>query len=200
VTRSRWRIVAGIGIPVVLAIGVVVVLLLQGRHPAGQAAPTTAAPATSAPPPVTTGPPNPPKATGENWLAIMSDILTYRHSLYENPQPNLLDQIYDKRCPCYRREFQALTDLKRRGRRYSDEGVEVLKAQLLGRAKGRPSDVAVEVLLRTREQRLLDAAGDIVQRVKASGPANHDYELIQGADGRWRVLFELLVASGGRKP
>jgi hypothetical protein len=199
VTRSR--IIAGIAIPVALAIGLVVILLLQGRHPTGQAASTTTAvPSTSVPPPPTTSKPNPPKATGENWLAIMSDILTYRHSLYENPQPNLLDQIYDKRCPCYKREYQVLSGLKQRGQRYSDEGIEVLKAKLLGRAKGRPSDVAVEVLLRTREQRLVDAAGGIVQRFKASGPTNHDYELIEGPDGRWRVLFELPVASGKETP
>jgi hypothetical protein len=200
VTRSRSRIVAGIAITVVLAVAVVVVLLTQGRHPASEAVTTTEGPATTTPPPPTTIKPNPPNAKGEDWLAIMSDILTYRHSLYENPQPDLLDQIYDKRCPCYAREFQALADLKRRGQRYSDEGVEVLKAKLLGRAKGKPSDVAVEVVLRTSEQRLVDAAGSIVKRVKGSGPSNHAYELIRSADGRWRVLFELPVASGSRTP
>jgi hypothetical protein len=189
VTRSRWRIVAGIAIPVVLAIGVVVVLLLQGRHPAGQAAPTTAAPATTAPPQITTGTPNPPKATGENWLAIMSDILTYRHSLYENPQPNLLDQIYDKRCPCYAQERTALQDLARNGWRYNDNGVKVLKARLLGRAATNSSIVAVEVVSQSSRQVLTDVAGKIVEQTAASGPVKTPYQLLRGTDGRYRVTL-----------
>jgi hypothetical protein len=189
VTRSRWRIVAGIAIPVVLAIVVVVVLLLQGRHPAGQAAPTTAVPATTAPPPVTTGPPNPPKATGENWLAIMSDILTYRHSLYENPQPNLLDQIYDKRCPCYAQERAALQDLARKGWRYNDNGVKVLKARLLGRGSGKPASVALDVVERIYPQVLVDRNGKIIQKKIGSSARTTTYELVQSDDRTWRVSF-----------
>src|SRR5262249_27245970 len=124
VTGSRSRIVAGIAITVVLTVAVVVVLLTQGRHPASEAVTTTERLTPTTPPPVTTTKPNPPNATGENWLAIMSDILTYRHSLYENPQPDLLDQIYDKRCPCYAQERTALQDLIRKGWRYNDNGVK----------------------------------------------------------------------------
>jgi hypothetical protein len=195
---SRSRLAAAIAIPLLLALGLAFTFL-QGRHPAGQAAPTTVAPSSSIPPPPTTSKPNPPKATGEDWLAIMSDILTYRHQLYEHPQPNLLSQIYDKRCPCYQREFQELNDLERRGWRYDDEGVEILKAKLLGQAKDRPADVAVETLVRARTQVLVDAHGVVVKRVRGTGPAFQDYELIRGQDGRWRVLFELPVASGGSR-
>ncbi|HEY5988378.1 MAG TPA: hypothetical protein VIV12_18670 [Streptosporangiaceae bacterium] len=195
---NRTRLAAGVAIPVLLAV-VLAVLLLQGHRPAGEAAPApTVAPTTTAPPPITTQP-EPPKATGENWLAIMRDILTYRHSLYENPQPNLLDQIYDRRCPCYAREHRVLTHLRSRGLRYDDQGVEILKARLLGRAKNRPSDVAVEVLVLTRTQILVDKAGKLVKRTPASSPNYQDYELLRGPDGRWRVLFELPVASGRSK-
>jgi hypothetical protein len=187
VTRSR--IVAGIAIPVALAIGVVLILLLQDRHPTGEAAPTTAGPVTSVSLPPTTSKPNPPKATGENWLAIMSDILTYRHSLYENPQPNLLAQIYDKRCPCYARERHALADLARRGWRYNDNGAKVLKAKLLGRATGNSSIVAVEVVTRTSKQVLTDDAGKIVEQKAASGPIKTPYQLLRGADDRYRVTL-----------
>jgi hypothetical protein len=196
VTRSR--LAAAIAIPVLLAIGLAFTFL-QGGHPTGEAAPTTVGPTTSIPPPPTTSKPNPPKATGEDWLAIMSDILGYRHYLYEHPQPDLLARIYDKRCPCYQLEYQALNDLKRRGWRYDDEGVEILKAKLLGQAKGRPSDVAVETLVRARLQVLVDAHGEVVKRVRSTDPKFQDYELIRGTDGRWRVLFELPVASGGSR-
>lgn len=195
---TRSRLLAAVAIPVLLAIGLALTFF-QGSHPTSGAAPTTVAPPTSTPSPPTTSKPNPRKATGEDWLAIMSDIITYRHYLYEHPQPDLLANIYDKRCPCFQREFQVLNDLKRRGLRYDDEGVEILDAKLLGQAKGRPSDVAVETLVRTRVQVLVDARGNVVKRVRGSGPAYQDYELIRGPDGRWRVLFELPVASGGSR-
>jgi hypothetical protein len=195
---NRTRLAVGIAIPVLLAV-VLAILLLQGRHPVGEAAPaTTAAPVTTVPPPTTTRA-EPPKATGEDWLVIMREILSYRHSLYENPRPNLLDQIYDRRCPCYAREHQALSDLRRRGLRYHDEGVQVLRVKLLARAKNKPSDVAVEVLVRPRAQVLLNNAGQLVERTPASNPTYQDYELLRGPDGRWRVLFELPVPSGRSK-
>jgi hypothetical protein len=189
VTRSRSRVVAGIAITVVLTVAVVVVLLTQGRHPASEAVTTTEGPARTTQPPATTAKPNPPNATGENWLAIMSDILTYRHSLYQNPQPDLLDQIYDKRCPCYAQERAALLDLARKGWRYNDNGVKVLKAKLLGRAATNSSIVAVEVVSRSEKQVLVDGAGKIVEQKAASGPMKTPYQLRRVSDGRYHVTL-----------
>jgi hypothetical protein len=196
---SRSRLAAAVAIPLLLAIGLAFTFL-RGRAPADTAAPATVATTTTVPPAPTTSKPNRPKATGEDWLAIMTNILTFRHDLYEHPQPDLLSQIYDKRCPCYQREFEALTDLKRRSLRFDDQGVEVLKARQLGQAKDRTDDVAVEALIRTRTQVLVDANGSVVKRVRGTGPKYQDYELIRGPDGRWRILFELPVARGGATP
>lgn len=193
---NRTRLAAGVAIPVLLAV-VLALLLLQGHRPAGEAAPApTVAPTTTAPPPITTQP-EPPKATGENWLAIMRDILTYRHSLYENPQPNLLDQIYDRRCPCYAQERKALADLERRGWRYNDKGVTVLKTTLRGRGVGNSSIVALESIIQTARQVLVDRNGKILQRKSASGPTKMTYELIRGKDDRWRVSFVVVGWVGG---
>jgi hypothetical protein len=197
---SRSRLAAAVAIPLLLAIGLAFTFL-RGRQPADTAAPATVAQTTTTtPPPPTTSRPNPPKATGEDWLAIMTNILKFRHELYEHPQPDLLSQIYDKRCPCYQREFKALTDLKRRSLRFDGQRVEVLKAKQLGQAKDRPDDVAVEALIRTGMQVLVDSNGSVVKRVPGTGPKYQDYELIRGRDGRWRVLFELPVARGGSRP
>jgi hypothetical protein len=189
VTRSRSRVVAGIAITVVLTVAVVVVLLTQGRHPASEAVTTTEGPARTTQPPATTAKPNPPNATGENWLAIMSDILTYRHSLYQNPQPDLLDQIYDKRCPCYAQERAALLDLARKGWRYHDNGVKVLKAKLLGRGTGKPPSVALDVVERVYPEVLVDRSGKTIQRRPGSSARTTTYELVQGDDLNWRVSF-----------
>ncbi|HZD68687.1 MAG TPA: hypothetical protein VFA45_07155 [Actinomycetes bacterium] len=185
---SRSRIAAAIAIPVLLALGLAFTFL-QGRHPAGEATPTTAAPSSSIPPPPTTSKPNPPKATGEDWLAIMSDILTYRHYLYEHPQPNLLSQIYDKRCPCFAQERNTLADLQRRGLKYTDQGVKVISAKLLGRGTGRPASVALDVVERVFAQVLVDRNGKIVQKRAGSAARTTTYELVQGEDSRWRVSF-----------
>ncbi len=156
---TRSRLAAAIAIPILLTIGLAFTFL-QGRHPAGQAAPATVAPSSSLPPPPTTNRPNPPKATGEDWLAIMSDILTYRHYLYEHPQPNLLPQIYDKRCPCFTQERNALADLQRRGWKYTDQGVKVLSAKLLGRLRQTPWSGSNESLDCCRRSGESDSATD----------------------------------------
>jgi hypothetical protein len=119
----------------------------------------------------------------------MSDILTYRHYLYEHPQPNLLPQIYDKRCPCFTQERNALADLQRRGWKYTDQGVKVLSAKLLGRAATNRSILAVEVVSRTPQQTLIDRAGRVVQRKPGSGPSKTAYQLLRGSDGRYRVTL-----------
>jgi hypothetical protein len=193
---NRTRLAVGIAIPVLLAI-VVAVLLLQGRDPAGEAAPAaTVAPTTTSLPPRTSQV-APPKATGEDWLAIMRDILSYRHSLYENPQPNLLDQIYDPRCPCYAQERKVLADLEHRGWRYNDKGVTVLKTKLRGRGVGNSSIVALESIIQTAQQILLDRNGRVLQQKAASHPTKMTYELIRGKDERWRVSFVVTGWIGG---
>jgi hypothetical protein len=193
---NRTRLAAGIAIPALLVI-VLAVYFLQGRRPAGEAAPVpTVAPTTTAPPP-TTSEVEPPKATGDNWLAIMRDILTYRHHIYENPQPNLLDQIYDPRCPCYAQERKALADLATRGWRYNDKGVTVLRAKLLGRAAGDASIVAVEVVSRSFPQVLVDRNGKILERKSGSPATKTPYELVRGKDGRWRVSLIGIGQPGG---
>jgi hypothetical protein len=181
---NRTRLAIGIAIPVLLAI-VVAVFIAQGRRPAGVATPaTTIAPTTVAP---ATTQVQPPKANGEDWLAIMREILSFRHQLYANPQPNLLDQIYDRRCPCYAQEQKVLTDLQRRGLRYDDKGVTVLSTKLLGRAAGNASIVAVEVVSRSSPQVLVDRTGKILERKSGSPVTKTPYELLRGNDGRWHV-------------
>ncbi|HEX8859384.1 MAG TPA: hypothetical protein VGC06_09920, partial [Actinomycetes bacterium] len=116
---------------------------------------------------------------------------------YEHPQPDLLSQIYDKRCPCYAKERATLADLQRRGWSYNDQGVKVVRARLRGRGVGNSSIVAIESIIRTGEQVLLDQAGKEVQRKAASGPTKMTYELVRGPDGRWRVSFTIDGWLGG---
>jgi hypothetical protein len=185
---SRSRLAAAVAIPLLLAIGLAFTFL-RGRPPADTAAPATVATTTTVPPPPTTSKPNPPKATGEDWLAIMTNILTFRHELYEHPQPDLLSQIYDKRCPCYAKERATLADLQRRGWRYHDQGVKVLSAKLLGRGTGKPASVALDVVEHVSPQVLADRNGKVVQKRPGIAVRTTTYELVQDANHTWRVSF-----------
>jgi hypothetical protein len=186
---SRSRLAAAVAIPLLLAIGLAFTFL-RGRQSADTATPATVPPTTTtAPPPPTTSKPNPPKATGEDWLAIMTNILTFRHELYERPQPDLLSQIYDKRCPCYAKERATLADLQRRGWRYHDQGVKVLSAKLLGRGTGKPASVALDVVERVTPQVLVDRNGKTVQKRPGIAARTTTYELVQDANRTWRVSF-----------
>jgi hypothetical protein len=181
---NRRRLAVGIAIPVLLAI-VLAVVLLQGGRPTSEAAPVTTVASSTSPP--TTAKVQPPKATGDDWVAIMRDILSFRHQLYENPQPNLLGQIYDHRCPCYEQERKVLADLERRGWRHNDKGVTVLRAKLLGRAAGNASIVAVEVVAQSSPEVVVDRSGKTVERKSQSSLTKTPYELVRGTEGRWRV-------------
>jgi hypothetical protein len=176
---TRPRLIAGLAIPVALAIAIVLVLLTN-RDPEPPPTITAAAPTTVPP---TTQPPQ------DQWLTIVRGIVEYRHSLFENPQPQSLRNIYDKNCACYQQDFRVLTDLQRRGLHYDDGGTTVRSAKLVGRASD-PSKavVSVEVVSQQLAQVLVDGSGSIVNRTPASAPSRNVFQLIRGTDNRWRVF------------
>jgi hypothetical protein len=176
---TRPRLIAGLAIPIALAIAIVLVLFTN-RDP--EPPPTTAAAAPTTPP--TTQP------TQDQWLKIVRQIVEYRHSLFENPQPELLERIYDRRCPCYTQDYQSLLDLQRRGLHYDDQGVEVRSAKLVGRARD-PSKpiIAVEVVTRQLPQVLVDRDGKTIKETPGSRPTKTIYNLIRGQDNVWRAYL-----------
>jgi hypothetical protein len=176
---TRPRLIAGLAIPVALAIAIVLVLVTnrdQQPPPTITAAAPTTVPATTQP-------------TQDQWLTIVRQIVDYRHSLFENPQPQSLKNIYDTNCACYKQDYQVLTDLQRRGLHYDDEGTKVRSAKLVGRARD-PSKavVSVEVVSQQLPQVLVDGSGSVVDRIPESAPVRTVFQLIRGADQRWRVF------------
>jgi hypothetical protein len=175
---TRPRLIAGLAIPIALAVAIVLVLFTN-RDSAPP--PTTVAAAPTTPP--TTQP------TQDQWLTIVRQIVEYRHTLFENPQPEALRNIYDTNCACYQQDLQALSDLRNRGLHYNDEGTRVRSAKLVGRARD-PSKpvVSVEVVSQQLPQVLVDGSGSVVERKPGSAPIKIVYQLIRGADSRWRVF------------
>jgi hypothetical protein len=177
---TRPRLTIGLAIPIALAVAIALVL----RTHQDETVPPTPTVAASTTPPTT----QPPQ--GEQWLPIMRQILDFRHSLFENPRPELLKAIYDPGCPCYAQELRQLDDLRRKGLRYNDRGTEVQQARLIGRARD-PSKpvVAIEVTSRQFAQVLVDSNGNVVQQAPAMPSKRSIYELIRASDGRWRVYL-----------
>jgi hypothetical protein len=177
---TRPRLIAGLAIPVALAVAIVLVLFAN-RDP--ESPPTTVAAAPTTAPPTT-------QPAQDEWLGIMRQILDYRHSLFVNPRPELLKKIYDVGCPCYGEEFKQLTELRQQGLRYNDRGTEVQRTKQIGSARDpAKSVVAIEVTSRQYPQVLVDRSGKVVRQSPSSAPRKNIYELIRGADGRWRVYL-----------
>ena len=175
---TRPRLIAGLAIPVALAIAIVLVLFTnrdQQPPPTITAAAPTTVPATTQP-------------TQDQWLTIVRQIINERHALYARPEPDRLGEIYDRGCPCYKQEHAALEELKQRGLHYDDRGVEIQRAKLISQGKqGRL--VAVEVVSKEYPRALKDQAGRIVEQSSGSTNVKTVFELIRGSDDRWRVYF-----------
>jgi hypothetical protein len=181
---SRSRLAAGIAVLVVLAAALVLVLL--NRDGSDQPAPATVAAASTTPP--TTQATPPPTTGGENWLAIMRQLMAYRHSLFTDPRPELLKQIFDTGCPCYSEDARALAELRRRGLHNTGQGIEVRSAKLVGRARDPAKPiVAVEVVSRQLPEAIVNDTGEVVERSPAAAPVKRVFQLIRGADDLWRV-------------
>jgi hypothetical protein len=172
---TRPRLLIGLAIPIALALAIALVLFTS-RDNTSPPTPTVAASTT----PLTTQQPV------DQWLTIVRQIIDERHALYQNPQPELLDRIYDKNGPAYPREYQALRDLKQQGLRYKDQGVEVRDAKLIGRAQG-TNGVAIEVTSREFSRTLIAADGRVIRREPGSPATKVVYNLIKGDDQRWRI-------------
>ena len=194
---NRYRLAVGLAVPLVLA--AVLILALLNQDGGDQPTPPTVAAASTITP---TTPPSPSTTTGaEDWLAIMRQLMAFRHSLFTDPRPELLGEVFDRRCPCYAQDFKELTDLRRRGLHYDDQGVQVQSAKLVGKARD-PSKpvVAVEVVTRQLPQALVDAEGKVVRELPGSGPTKTIYNLIRGADGRWRAYLIYRGLTSGDSP
>jgi hypothetical protein len=173
---TRRRLIAGLAIPVALAVAIVLVLVTS-RDP--ESPPTTPAAAPTTAPPTT-------QPAQDEWLTIVRQIVEERHAIYQNPQPELLSQIYDRNGPAYPKEYQTIVGLRQQGLHYRDQGVEIRDAKLIGKAQG-TTGVAIEVTSREFPKALINADGKVIRTEPATPPAKVVYNLIKGSDQRWRI-------------
>ncbi len=175
---TRPRLLIGLAIPIALALAIALVLFTSHDN-TSPPTPTVAASTT----PLTTQQPV------DQWLTIVRQIIDARHALYASPDPERLAEVYDKGCPCYKKEYPVLADLKRRGLHYEDRGVEVQRAKLISRAQQGTPLVAIEVVSREYPKILKDRTGKVLEQSSGSANLKTVFELIRGSDNRWRVYF-----------
>ena len=137
---------------------------------------TTASPAAVAPPIID---------TGENFDAIVRSLIAFNDWVVAHPDPSLLLRSTDSSCPCFAGTQKNLADLASKGWHY-DEG---RRTEVLSVRPERVGDAVVDafVVLRSEEARVLDRAGQVVDREPAYPPTSYFYTLRRGPEGRWRI-------------
>jgi hypothetical protein len=190
---TRGRLVLGVALVVFLAVGISVVLASRpdpasrvNDRPTGT--PSTPVSPTPSPSPSVAVVPT-PQLTGENFDAIVRAMEGFRAWLYEHPDPSLLAVVYDPDCWCYRPEFNYLKRLKSDGWRFDDEGTVILSVDVLDRPQA--DMVVLAVTNRHGPERVVNAAGKVVQRGDGWPKATTKLTFKRGSDGRWR-LFDVV--------
>jgi len=185
---TRARLLAAIAIPVVLVVAILITFF-NSRAREVLVAPTTISSTTVAPTSTTNGAPPELSFGGEDWDAIVRELFAYRDYLYANPQPELLANIYDKRCPCYAQELQRLRLLRQRGAHYEGKGSRVKKVEFFARASRDSRRVQLHVWSSTQAQAVVDKNGRVIERINPMPEARYVYLLQLGNDRRWRIYY-----------
>ena len=188
---TRARLLAAIAIPISLLSALVLVLINSSGSNNRPLMPATIA-TTATSNLQTTTRSGSSAFDGEDWKGIVGQIINYRDSLYKNPRPELLENIYDKRCPCYAKEYREIMRLKQHGLSYKGSRTRITHINFYGRGTETPKErVVVEVFLRTDPYSIVDKNGRVVEHKQGSQVTRYLYQLDLGKDKRWRVFFIL---------
>lgn len=185
---SRWRAIAGIALVVALA-GVLVWTQVGGGGNAPDRSSPTASP-TPSPTASSTGEPWPipsPDLTGRDFPRIVSEIVSFLDLLSANPDPSRVGEVFHPRCSCFDSRRSALAKLRARGWHYTTPRTEVLKVQQVA-GLGQRNRVVLDVVLREGATDVVDAEGNVVERLEADPPTWFTMTLVRGSPaGPWRV-------------
>lgn len=183
-----------------LAVGLALVALLVacsgGSDRSGQRPTTPTAPATSAPPATIDlskpipggslhGTPRPPlENTGDDYVAITRSLVANLRWISENPDPNLIADLFVPGTPGHDERVAAYQFLVDNGYRWADEGYRLISVEVIDT---RPDVVSVRLNQELDYERLVDADGNQVGQTREhSGPDELTYLLAFGERG-WRI-------------
>ncbi|HKE99216.1 MAG TPA: hypothetical protein VKG45_09840, partial [Actinomycetes bacterium] len=125
------------------------------------------------------------QTTGEDFNRIWRSINAYYVWLGRHPNPDLLDEIFEKECDCYKPNRSQLQLMSERGWRYEDAGVQVKSVKLNGRPV--PTTAVLIVVDQQGPQLLVDRKGKVVRRGTGWRATRRIFVLRLHSDQRWRL-------------
>jgi hypothetical protein len=189
---------------VIALVGVLVAC--SGGGGAGKASPKTSPPTSSAPPSTIDlskpipggslhGTPRPPlENTGTDYVAIFHSLDANLRWLTENPDPNLIADLYVPGTPGHDTRVPAYQFLVDNGYRWADEAYQLLTVDVVSAT---PEVVSRQVRDSLDFERIVDAAGNQIGNLRPRTPAaKTSTVLLSPSDGRWRIA-DWSAASGG---
>ncbi len=194
---TRWRLIVGVAIPAALVIVLVAVLAGRGgnsdlsEREQPRAAMTTATPSTEPKPNLET--------RGSDFKQVWTAISDFYGWLAKHPDPTLVDEIFDRSCPCFEDELRAQRRLRRNGWRYAGEDTYQTLGVRLVRRLTRDA-VLISVVDRESSQVVIDQSGRVVEKGVGWPPTEWHFTLLRGSDGRWRIghVVEMGKVKAGR--
>jgi hypothetical protein len=190
----------------VIALAAVLVACSGGSGGGEKASPKTS-PTSSLTPPATIdlskpipggslhGTPRPPlENTGTDYVAIFKSLDANLRWLTENPDPNLIADLYVPGTPGHDARIPAYQFLVDNGYRWADEAYQLLAVDVVSATS---EVVSLQVRDSLEFERIVDAAGKQVGNLRPRTPADKTSTvLLSPSDGRWRIA-EWSAASGG---
>jgi hypothetical protein len=154
------------------------------------AAPTTTRPATidlSKPIPGGSlhGTPRPPlENTGNDYVAITRSLIANLRWISENPDPNLIADVFVPGTPGHDERAAAYRYLVDNGYRWADEGYRLISVDVVD---VKPDAVSVRVVQELAFERIVDTAGNQVGQIRSHSGAETLNYLLAMSDGAWRI-------------
>lgn len=143
---------------------------------------------TEDPAPEAGGPPPELHLVGDDYEQLARSHVAFRNWLFRNPDPDLLDQIVHPECECYV-EKELLASYVERDLHWTgdDQGIVVHEVKVIDDLARNLIHLQV-VLERPAPGELVDAAGNVHNRVEPRGPWIEDLVFIrEDAESPWQL-------------
>lgn len=112
------------------------------------------------------------------------ELLEVRNDVFQNPDPERIDEYLTPLCTCYSAELAALENFVANGERWDGPAVEPLGVRLLDVDPTSPRTV---VIVRQRSINIVDTSGATVREVPGFERVAFSVGLARDESGAWRI-------------
>lgn len=179
----------------VLAIAVVLTLGLAGAcsDDDDEAAPTTTRRSTTTASSTTTSSPTTRVDTAgvegpAEWVPVVAELYQRMHDLKTDPDVARVASVFSENCPCFADERETVQYLVDQGLHLEGDAPRLLRVEV---ADQRPGRVRLTVTSQAQDGRLVDANGNVAQRVEApASPGRASIVLVADGEGGAQRVFD----------